>query len=221
MVKQDFIDGLKLYVTYKMQIDPWTWNRSGPNGAKFRRNVWRALEELGFPDVAKRRILNISSNYSTKDIEKAKYNDLIYKQLKRLIAQFADAFSLADTPAVLFDAPNPLTVSTKVPMHLLNHFKTAELGRVVIPSYSLWHNHPWVNKFLEDPLGYLEGRWSESTELPVTGIPLSYPTEGVVQYVGTITPTRREYPDGSTEILDGSSDARDERPAAPSVPGAW
>lgn len=226
MVKRDFIDGLKLYVTYKMNIDPFLWRNSGTHGAKFRRNVWFALDSLGFPSVAIRRILDISHNYSMKELVAAQYNGVIYLELKRVIEEFADAFADAEMHSIT--AENGV-ISTKTPPHLLNHFRVSDLNKVTIPRFSIWFDHPWVNKFLENPLGYLKGEWSESTAPPDTGVPLVYPTEGVVQYIsadspvtvtsGTITPTRRVYADGREETLSRPSDVTAHQ--EPSIPGTF
>lgn len=234
MVKQDFIDGLKLYVTYKMNIDPFLWRNSGTHGAKFRRNVWFALDSLGFPSVAIRRILGISYNYSMKELVVAQYNGVIYLELKRVIEEFADAFTDAEMHSIT--AENG-AISTKTPPHLLNHFRVSDLNNIVVPPYSIWCDHPWVNQFLVNPLGYLKGEWSESTAPPDTGIPLAYPTERMVQYLsdnsgvtvtsGTIISARRVYPDGREGILSVPSDplptsnGRDILHQEPSIPGTF
>ena len=208
MVKTDFVEGLKLYITVKGNIDPFLWHNSGPHGSRFKRNIWSVLTTLGFPPVACRVIVGVKSNYSSNYLEKARYNDVIYNHLKHLITEFSDAFALAEMNADLFTDPGRF-INTKTPPYLLNHFRLGELNKVFIPEYSVYKTHPWVLKYIENPLGYLKGEWSEDPIHPAMQ-PRQLPSEGLVQYVNLAS--------GVSATANVPPPVLEQTPA---IPGAW
>lgn len=221
MVKQDFIDGLRLYVSYKMNVDPWLWLSNGPHGSTFRKNIYLILLNQYFPAIAARLVVGIKGYYSPKELAKAKYNVVIYNELNRLVMDFCEAFRDAEADNDLFSGER--FVNTKVPMHLINHFKVGDLGKLIIPRYSAYYDHPWVRSYIENPLGYLKGEWSQPTEISaVNDADLLYPTPtsgGVAQYIdgGTAVTVN-----GYVSIGDIVEAVREEMNGpVSSIPGAW